>query len=153
MVVAGPSLGERRALLEALVAEFPDVFAFPRQHTTCPLDELRTCHAADDGDDTSGIHASAAAAAQPALPCTDAAVAPIAPPGDPPVVLAHGAFEAAAAAGRFLETHPDLFTHPSKVHQHACALEDMQDVIRRGALSWTLQCICHPAGYMPPSMQ
>lgn len=39
VVLAGPSTGERRKLLEMLVAEFPEVFAWPRQHTTRPPDE------------------------------------------------------------------------------------------------------------------
>lgn len=50
VILAGPNIGERRKLLEMLAAEFPDVFAFPRQHTTRPPDEHRH-HVGEDGDE------------------------------------------------------------------------------------------------------
>lgn len=50
VVLSGPNLGERRRLLEMLAEEFPDVFAFPRQHTTKQADE-HTHHLAADEDE------------------------------------------------------------------------------------------------------
>ncbi|GAX74660.1 hypothetical protein CEUSTIGMA_g2108.t1 [Chlamydomonas eustigma] len=40
VIISGPSTGERTALLEQLVREFPDVFAFPQLTTTRHMDEL-----------------------------------------------------------------------------------------------------------------
>ncbi len=39
VIISGPTTGERSKLIEQLVTEFPDVFAFPRLTTTRPLDE------------------------------------------------------------------------------------------------------------------
>eukprot|EP00775_Hariotina_reticulata_P013032 gene13032-13161_t len=50
VVLSGPNLGERRRLLEMLAEEFPDVFAFPRPHTTKQADEHKH-HIAADGDE------------------------------------------------------------------------------------------------------
>ena len=49
VVLVGPDTGERAALLARLAAEFPDVFAFPRAHTTRSPEEERRAHVAADG--------------------------------------------------------------------------------------------------------
>jgi len=49
VVVAGPHTGERSALLHRLADEFPDVFAFPRRHTTFDPEGERRAHVAADG--------------------------------------------------------------------------------------------------------
>lgn len=49
VVLVGPDTGERAALLARLASEFPDVFAFPRAHTTWSLEEERRAHVAADG--------------------------------------------------------------------------------------------------------
>eukprot|EP00879_Flechtneria_rotunda_P024046 GHRR01025468.1.p1 GENE.GHRR01025468.1~~GHRR01025468.1.p1 ORF type:complete len:822 (+),score=235.91 GHRR01025468.1:119-2584(+) len=50
VILCGPNVGERRRLLEMLVDEFPDMFGFPRQHTTRPNDEYSR-HMVFDGDE------------------------------------------------------------------------------------------------------
>jgi hypothetical protein len=50
VILSGPHTGERRRLLEMLVQEFPDVFAFPQQYTTRPPD-LHSKHIGADGDE------------------------------------------------------------------------------------------------------
>jgi hypothetical protein len=49
VVVSGPDMKQRRALLLMLEKEFPDVFAFPRLTTTWPMNEDKM-HKASDGE-------------------------------------------------------------------------------------------------------
>jgi hypothetical protein len=49
VIIAGPHTGERSALMHRLAEEFPDVFAFPRAHTTHDPEWERRAHVAADG--------------------------------------------------------------------------------------------------------
>jgi guanylate kinase len=151
VIVAGPSArGERRKLLEMLVTEFPDVFDFPRQHTTTRLDEhARHVGAAGDelqqlaveqqgkgsgavGAGSAGVsEADSGAAAGDSHDSNDSSAAAL---GPVPVVLSREAFEAAAAAGRLLEVHTELFKHPLAAQRWGHSAEALQDVIRAGKL-------------------
>jgi guanylate kinase len=156
--VSGPHTGERRRLLEMLVSEFPDVFAFPRQHTTRPHDH-HARHVAADADelaleaagsaDGSGDRDAAAGAGGPARGSANSsrpgsgasATCTAAPPqqqalcGPQPLVLVREAFEAAAGSGGALvEAHSELFAHSSSAHRFGHSLADLQAVIRAGKL-------------------
>jgi hypothetical protein len=41
-------------------------------------------------------------------------------------------FDAAAAAGGFLEAHADLFKHKLATHRHAYSMEHVREVIKSG---------------------
>jgi hypothetical protein len=183
VVLAGPNTGERRKLLEMLVAEFPDVFAWPRMHTTLPPNE-QARHMGADGDElqlvtdkpgctprlgAKGQHgfgdaaegsealrdtaASAADAATAAAESGGAAGSASCQKGaadggctgssssngdrssvlEPePVVMGREEFEAAAAAGGFLEAHADLVKHKLATHRHAYSMEHVREVIKSG---------------------
>ncbi|EFJ40819.1 adenylate kinase [Volvox carteri f. nagariensis] len=124
VVITGPTTGERRAIMEQLVHEFPDVFAYPRYTTTKPHHEeaLYRVDAPEppeqpqwevikskDGED---VHVS-----RP----THASV----PPSE---------FTASAQAGTFLEWHTDLFKHPLVARQWGVTAEAIKEVIRAGRL-------------------
>ncbi|KAF8071222.1 GLTP1 [Scenedesmus sp. PABB004] len=157
VVLAGPHTGERTRLLEMLAAEFPDVFALPRRTTTRDGAALAAAHLGADGDEaalggaapgggggggggatprpgTAGGEGpgGGAAAAAPAEGAEAAQLAQVL--GPPPEVLSREEFEAAAAGGRLLEAHADLFTHPLVTHRHGHSHEAVREVIKSGKL-------------------
>jgi hypothetical protein len=196
VVLAGPNTGERRKLLEMLVAEFPDVFAWPRMHTTLPPNEQARHMGADGdelqlvtdkpgctprlggegqhgfGDAVEGVEAvreTAACAAGAATAAVESGVAAgsascqtgaagggctgsssSSSNGDrssvlepEPVVMGREEFEAAAAAGGFLEAHADLFKHKLATHRHAYSMEHVREIIKSGEERAT---VCSLAG-------
>lgn len=185
-MLAGPNTGERRKLLEMLVAEFPDVFAWPRMHTTHPPNE-HARHMGADGDElqlvtdkpgctprvgpqqqqelgaeatgssdslkeadadtgsatddqpgsgaaTNGSNGAAGGASGGSSSSSsgdaDGHRSSVLEPE--PVVMGKEEFEAAAAAGRFLEAHADLFKHKLATHRHAYSMEHVREVIKSG---------------------
>lgn len=171
VILAGPNTGERRKLLEMLVGEFPDVFAWPGQHTTRPPDE-HASHVGVDGDElqlvtdkpgtTPRVDVSSnsgdislvgtgpvgrdklTSPTQPYGSCetgeggTSNGEAPDDNAdtsqvlGPPPVVLGKEEFENAAASGKFLESHTDLFKHQMVTHKHGYSMEHVKEVIKSG---------------------
>lgn len=138
VILAGPNVGERRKLLEMLAEEFPDVFAFPRQHTTRPTHE-HLHHVGVDGDELQLLTGNNDATAP--APTTlaeqegnewDAAVDSNPVLGPAPVVLSKEEFDAAAGSGKFLEAHADMFKHPLVVHKHGHSMEHVKEVIKSG---------------------
>lgn len=159
VILSGPHTGERRRLLEMLVEEFPDVFAFPRQFTTRPAD-LHSRHVGADEDElhlvaepavSSAAGNAGSAAAEGCAMQADAVGTDAAQPnansssdvnqhsreavlGPPPCVLSKEAFEAAAAGGQLLEHHADQFVHPLAAFRHGHSMEDIQQIIQAGKL-------------------
>lgn len=182
VILAGPNTGERRKLLEMLVAEFPDVFAWPRQHTTCPSDE-HASHVGVDGDELHLVTDKPGATPRfgvssdrgdilSVVGTGPAGMDELTRPaqqngscgtgegsisngagsdnnadqshmlGPPPVVLGKEDFETAAANGKFLESHSDLFKHKLVTHKHGYSMEHVREVIKSGASLHHLRHVC-----------
>ncbi|GIL93290.1 hypothetical protein Vretimale_15687 [Volvox reticuliferus] len=124
VVITGPTTGERRAIMEQLVREFPDVFAYPRHTTTKPHHEeaLYRVDAPDppeqpqweiikskDGED---VHVSRPTHTS----------------------ITQSEFTASAQAGTFLEWHTELFKHPLVARQWGVTSDAIKEVIRAGRL-------------------
>lgn len=120
VLVAGPHTGERRALMEALVREFPDVFAFPVMHTTRQPDEDALYRTDPEATDQQAADAGAEDDGVVVHPS--------------PVALSPADYDAKVAAGEFVAQRSDLFTHPMVAHRHAVTTEAVQQVIASGRL-------------------
>ncbi|GLC37755.1 Adenylate kinase [Pleodorina starrii] len=130
VVITGPNTGERRAIMEQLVHEFPDVFAYPRFTTTLPAheDALYRVDAAErppeqqawevikskDGED---VHVS-----RPTHTCVSPAE-----------------FASSTQSGSFLEWHTELFKHPLVARNWGVTADAIKEVIRSGRLP-LLEC-------------
>ncbi|PNH05620.1 Adenylate kinase, chloroplastic [Tetrabaena socialis] len=125
VIITGPSTGERRILMEQLVHEFPDVFAYPRYTTTCPYHE-DALYRVDVGDivpeqtefelvrTRDGEEIRMSRPTYTSVPATE--------------------FSASAKAGTYLEWHTELFKHPFVARQWGVTSDALKEVIRAGRL-------------------
>lgn len=131
VLITGPSTGERLRLMELLVHEFPDVFAFPRYTTTKP-DNDEALYRVDAPDPSS-------------IPPEEPEVAIVAgeemeiPHRLPNEVLPTGEFAGVDSSGDFAVTHRDMFVHEMAAHTWGVRKAALRDVIKGGRLP-LLEC-------------
>ncbi|GFR43730.1 hypothetical protein Agub_g4841 [Astrephomene gubernaculifera] len=130
VIITGPNTGERRALMEQLVHEFPDVFAYPRYTTTKPYHE----------DALYRVDAAERPPEQPAwevIKSKDGEDVHVSRPTFTSVSAAE--FAASAQSGSFLEWHTELFKHSLVARNWGVTAEAIKEVIREGRLP-LLEC-------------
>lgn len=125
VVITGPTTGERRALMEQLVREFPDVFAYPRHTTTRPAheDALYRVDAADSPPEQVEFEV---------IKTKDGEEVKMSRPTFTSVSPTE--FTSAARSGALLEHHTELFKHPLVTRQWGVTADAIKEVIRAGRL-------------------
>lgn len=126
VLISGPNTGERKQLMELLVREFPDVFAFPRYTTTKPEnDEALYRVDAPDPSQTPPEETEVAmlAGQELQIPCR--------PTHE---VLQPAEFSGVDGTGDFAVTTKDIFVHSMVAHSWAVRKNALRDVIKSGRL-------------------
>ena len=151
VVISGPTTGERAALMEQLVREFPDVFAFPQLTTTrrrnqdilhsISTEELAVMRAPPAGRSRASSPArSGTAGSLPSAATPGGGVSPAPPeaileeplveesPYPESAVLSPDEFDAAVRSGDLVEHHAELFKHSMVTHRIGISKRAIKEV-------------------------